>query len=309
MKKVILSGMALVVLFGCCTPMDKWEGEKVVLVVFGQYSPVFEALWKGYWVSYCNVSYHFLETAGLDGEAVMKRIRGIDPDLIFVADGCSLEKVKGVADIPIVYALAPGRHESVSDRPNIIGLPLRTPPWKKLKTIRALMPEVKRIGLVYMESNATIVEKIERTTSGSGVRLLSKRLAKRADFPDALREMEGKIDLFWMIPCVDTFTRSSIDELMDFSARSRTPVFTFSEYYVARGALFSSDVDVVDIGRQCREISLKILAGADPRTLKPVEPEKEVLAVSISTELTMSLDLNQEMVYKMKAYAGRKRWW
>ncbi len=238
----------------------------------------------------------------------MKRIREIDPDLIFVADGLSLEMMKGVADIPIVYALAPGPRQNVIDRPNIIGLPMLTPAWKKFKTIRAVMPGVKRIGLVYMDRSAAIAEKIERATSGSHVRLLSKRLEKRADFPDALREMEGKIDLFWMLPDAEIFSRSAIEELMDYSSRTKTPVFTFTEYWVARGALFSSDVDIADIGRQCREISLKILAGADARTLKPVEPEKEVLAVNLSTLISLSPTIDEEMINEMRAYAGGKRW-
>ncbi|MCP4686496.1 MAG: hypothetical protein GY859_00500, partial [Desulfobacterales bacterium] len=81
------------------------------------------------------------------------------------------------------------------------------------KTIRAVMPGVKRIGLVYMDRAASIAEKIERTTSESHVRLLSKRLGERADFPGALREMGGKIDLFRMLPDADVFTRSSIGSL------------------------------------------------------------------------------------------------
>ncbi len=148
--------------------------------------------------------------------------------------------------------------------------------------------------------------KKKRISSDFGVRILSGGVEKSADFSDALWEVEGKIDLFWMLPDIDIFTPASIEELFKFSFETKTPVFTFADKYVERGALFSSAVDFFYIGEQCAEITEKILAGVDIQSLKPLEPENEILAINLSTALALSVNFNHDMAYKMRSYRGRK---
>ncbi len=303
MKKVIFA-IVLLVLSGCCTPTA--GPDKVVLIMWSGENPVVEAMLKGFWIEPCNRSIKILETNESSAEAVEEKIRKIDPDLIVVGGRDSLEKVKAVADIPILYTLVLTPHEIVADRPNIIGIPVMTTPEKKFETILSFLPDVKTIGLVYGDKTEVVAQIIHRIASGSGVRILSRRLEKRQDFFDALWEME-KTDLFWMLEDIDIFTTAAIKELFDYSFETKTPVFTFSDKWVERGALFSSGIDLFDTGRQCAEITQKILSGVDIQSLKPIEPDKEVLSINMSTAKALSVDFNHEMARKMRSFTGRKR--
>ncbi len=306
MKKVIFV-VLLVVLSGCCTPTG--EPPKVVLVVYHKDEPVFDAMMDVYWISFCNVSKEYLKTDELSAKEVERRIHEIDPDLIFAVGRGGLYKVKGVYHIPILYTFVLAPHMVVADRPNIIGLPVLIPPGRKFETIRSFMPNVKAIGLIYMKETEIRAEKINRIASGSGVRILSERLEKKEDFSEALWRMEGKIDLFWMLPDIHVFTPAAMKELLDYSYKTKTPVFTYSSKWVERGAFFSSEIDLRDIGSQCSDISEKILSGVDVRTLKPLEPRKELMSINIHTAVDLSVDFNHDMSYKMRSYWDTERYW
>jgi putative ABC transport system substrate-binding protein len=71
------------------------------------------------------------------------------PGLILAIGIDALSKVKGFKDIPIVYLMIPDPRSLLSEGENITGVSMRASAEGQLAKLKEMLPEVKRVGLVY----------------------------------------------------------------------------------------------------------------------------------------------------------------
>ncbi len=300
MKKII-AGLWLIVLFGCGFPVR--DQNERVLFVYGVESATYDKMIHGFRRS-CDATITRLFIGEMSKGELEKEIHAIAPNVIVAAGVNSLVDVIGVSDIPIIYAYVIGAHEVLGDIPNIIGVSPIVPPSKRFEIILSVLPDAENIGLLFTENSAFMEKRVRETIAGSDVGLISKMVVDSDGIPGALREMEGKIDLIWMIPAGFIYQNGGLEKLLDFSFKTNTPVFTYTEKYAKAGALLSTSVDPGDIGRQIAMLSEEILAGANIEDMENPEPEKAIITINVRTVEAVSVDIEMAIVNRARLDKG-----
>lgn len=144
----------------------------------------------------------------------------------------------------------------------ITGTSDKLPVGRQLEMIRAILPEAKRIGIMYstseVNSEAAIAE-YKAAAPEFGFEIVESGISSSADVPLAADNLVGKVD------CINNLTDntvvSSLAVILDKAAKKNIPVFGSEVEQVRIGCLASVGLDYVDLGQQTGRIAAKVLRG------------------------------------------------
>jgi len=226
-------------------------------------------------------------------------------DLIFaIATGPVQAAAALTETIPIVFAgvrdpVGAGVAESF-ERPgrNITGTSHWTPVSEQIKLVREIMPDARRIGILYNagELNSVIqVEEARQWAAGYGLTLVERTVVSTNDVRQAAESLVGNVDVIFLP--TDNTVVSALESVLFVAERFRIPVIASDIASAQRGVAAAYGVDEVKLGRQAGEMALRILfEGADPATT-PVETQRVLdLAVNEDAARRMGLTIPPEVV-------------
>jgi len=196
------------------------------------------------------------------GEEDKKNILDSHPEAIVAIGTAAFKKVITITDTPVIYTMVMPSETTPPLNPNISGVSIDISPETYLSTMTALFTKARRIGLIYDPRNTTeFVENAIAAAGSARIELVTKKVNDPSQIPAALKEMQQKIDILWLIPDPTVVTNEIVDYMFRFSFQNNIPIFTFSRKYVEMGAVASLDIDPYDMGEQVASIVNKVLAG------------------------------------------------
>jgi putative ABC transport system substrate-binding protein len=170
---------------------------------------------------------------------------------------------------------------------------MNIPPERYLNELNRILPNVKRVGLVYdPRKTGKYVKRALNAAGAMGIVLTAKEIQGPRDVVSVIQKMKGEIDLFWMLPDSTAITPETVEFLLYFSFENSVPLLAFAEKYVDMGALMSLSIDDADAGRQAGELCRSMLEGGtlnDPPAV--AAPEKAVLTINLKTAKKMSIGI------------------
>lgn len=225
------------------------------------------------------------------GEAdIVKEIRNIRPAAVFAVGTEALSLTGTIRNIPVIFAMVPNPQSAHLGGKNVSGIGMNIPPERYLNELNKVLPNVKRVGLVYdPRKTGKYVKRALDAAGAMGISLTAKEVHGPRDVVSVIQKMKGEIDLFWMLPDSTAITPETVEFLFYFSFENRVPLLAFAEKYVDMGALMSLSIDDTDAGRQAGELCRRMLEGAatnDPPAV--TDPEKAVLTINLRTAKKMS---------------------
>lgn len=228
---------------------------------------------------------------------VTDRINRTGPDIILAIGRDALVKVKSVRDIPVIYLMVLYPRSILSDEENIFGVSMNNSQEQLLNTLTNALPGVKNVGLVYDPAfTGHLVERAREAAGLAGVNLIARKIDHAGEAPMAIRSMEGKIDILWMLPDRTVMKDETVETMFLFSIENKTPVLTFSEKYLDLGALMSIGVDPFDMGRQAGETAQSLLSKKGYEGVKEKDARKEVIIINMKTARKIGITLREEIL-------------
>jgi putative ABC transport system substrate-binding protein len=184
------------------------------------------------------------------------------------------------------------READLRGRRNLTGVFLEFPLETQFSWLRHLMPEARRIGVVFnpAENQATI-EAAGRIAKRMGLELIAREVASPPELPAALESLANRADVLWGISDTVVVTPQTARNLLLFSFRNRIPFIGLSTAWVKAGAFYALDRDYRDIGRQCAELAAKVLAGAEAGSLAPAPPRRVTYSLNLKTAEQMKMQV------------------
>ena len=189
--------------------------------------------------------------------------------------------------IPVVFAnvlnpRASGLIKDFSSPPDLIsGASLDIYPREKLKVLKSLLPDAKRIGILYHSpSLEPLIHEIQAEAEDNGFSVQAIKLKDLGQMPEALEDLISKIDVFWMVADTDIFNPQSTRYILLQTLRSRIPFIGLSPSYVKAGALFCLYWDSVDIGEQAAALVPKIAGDHLPAPVPVTRPRRTTLHIN-----------------------------
>lgn len=228
-------------------------------------------------------------------ESIMLQIGVEKPEVVFAigSDAAKLAKER-ITKIPVVFAMVLQPHPLAGD--NVTGVALDIPGRLKLERIRAVLPNARRVGVVYSPASVALYRDVDQGCRALGLQAVGKDIGSGKDLPEAFGGMAEQIDLFLMLPDAGIFFPNSIEFLLKEALKSKVPVVGLAASYTRGGALLSFDADYRDVGRQAGEMAVRIIDGELPRNMEPLRPRKIRISVNLVVAERLGITIDPQVL-------------
>jgi len=296
---VVKNFFILLLFFLILRPGLAQAGQEIVAVQSVRVAPYEEAL-KGFKRA-CNANITQVVISELEGVDVAQRINKISPDLVLAIGMNALSKVKGIDDIPVVYLMILDPQSVLSNHRHITGVSMNIPQEKQLVLLREALPEVETVGLLYSPERMGNFVKRARLAAGKiGITLIAREISSSKEVPSSIKQLKGKIDVFWMIPDIAVCSPEAIEFFLLFFLENNIPVLTFSEKYVEIGAFMSLGIDAFDMGSQAGEMAKEILSKKGEMYIKQVGARKAIITINLKIARKLGAAINEKIIRKAR---------
>ena len=186
---------------------------------------------------------------------------------------------------PIAANLALSATEAME---GITGVSDMLPVEEQLKLIREMLPEAKKIGILYTTSEANSVSTIEsykEKVGEYGFELVDMGITNAAEIPQAVDLLVSQVD------CISNMTDNTVvanlPVLLEKANAANIPVFGSEEEQVGNGCIASAGIDYIDLGKKAGIMAARVLKGEDIKTI-PYETLTES-KITINTDAAASI--------------------
>ena len=213
-----------------------------------------------------------------DAEAGRKyaaRIRASGADLVLaVGSKAAIAARLELFDIPIIHSMVlhPAKYDLKA--PNIAGVASTLPIGQQLTHLRAVLPNLKRIGYLYdPDKTPPFSSDAANQARQLGITFIDRQVRTEEQVPMALRELLSEVDALWLTSDSTVLTEESFSFLLSAAFERHVPVIGFDPEFVRKGALMSFWIDSTDVGRGAAHLAQSILAGTSGPSSKMFLPK------------------------------------
>ncbi|MFO7254639.1 MULTISPECIES: ABC transporter substrate-binding protein [Limnochorda] len=226
------------------------------------------------------------------------------PDLILaIATPTAQAMAQATSTIPILITAvtdpeAAGLVER-NERPgtNVTGTSDLNPVDLQLALVPKLVPDARRVGIVYNAGEANSVVQVEwarRVAAELGLTLVEATVATSSEVLQAAQSLVGRVDALY-VPTDNTVV-SALEAVVQVAEAARLPLVVGEPDSVARGGLITVGIDYYQLGRQTADIADRVLKGANPAEL-PIEYQTNPrLVVNPQAAARMGVQLPEELL-------------
>lgn len=136
-----------------------------------------------------------------------------------------------------------------------------------LEAYLRVFPDVKGIGIIYSDAQKEkAIHKLEKIATAKKIKVIKARVPSVKEFPQALRDMKGRVDTFWVLDDPLFSLKEAWYYFVLFSLRNHIKTVVFTEKALASGGLFYyTDKKEVMINKKILEVlGLKVSEKAGP---------------------------------------------
>ncbi len=202
-----------------------------------------------------------------------------------------------VSNKPIVFSmvLSPAKQKVL--KANVTGVALDVPVKQSLETIKEIIPNAKSIGIIYDPTYSQSIATEAKSVAGNyGLSVVATSVSASPDVVKAIKDMVGKIQVFWLILDPTVATKDTIPFIMNQCQQGSVAVFGFASFLVKVGAIASPVLDYEDIGRQSGAMAGDILAKGGTGELPPLAyPRNLNLAINSKTAGALGIKISSDV--------------
>ncbi len=184
---------------------------------------------------------------------------------------------------------------------NVTGTSDMSPIGKHLELIKSIMPNVKKIGVLYNPGEAnsiTLIEMLEKEAPALGLKIVKAGANNSGAVLSSARSLIGKADAIY-VPTDNTIV-SAFEAVVKVGIDGQTPVFAGDTDSVKRGAAAALGFNYYDVGRQTGQLVAKIFDGANPGDLSVEFPNILELFVNPTSAKKMGLTIPASVISSAK---------
>ena len=172
------------------------------------------------------------------------------------------------ADIPVIYTAitdpiaAELANADGTPAGNATGTSDKLPVEKQLEMIRTILPDAKKIGILYCTSEVNSISAIEEYKAAApdyGFEIVESGVSVAADIPLAADNLLEKVDCLNNL--TDNTVVSSLPLVLDKAAKKKIPVFGSEIEQVRIGCLATVGLDYYELGIQTGKMAAQVLKG------------------------------------------------
>jgi putative tryptophan/tyrosine transport system substrate-binding protein len=226
-------------------------------------------------------------------------------DLIFAFSTMAALTAKSVSagsGIPVIFSIAglEGNNLVANVREpggNITGVrsPVTELPVKNFEVMLELLPRMRRVLAPYAAHYPAVIPGLEalRSAAGSaGITVVELPVATLEELKSYLKARDAAADIgmdaILCLPETLVQTPEGFALLSEFAARHKVPIGGLIPWEIRQGAVYTSGIDMREMGRLAAPLADKVLRGTKAGTIPVVSPE---LHLRINYKLALELGI------------------
>lgn len=177
--------------------------------------------------------------------------------------------VNNIKDKPIFFSAITNPESAGVLVENVTGVSDRSPVKKQVELIEELLPEAKKIGIVYNTSEQNsfyLTDEFKREAEKNGYVVLIKGITNVNEIASALDTILPEIDALYTT--IDNTIASTYPLIIDKAKKANKPVIGATKSYVDQGALASEGISDYKVGYQTGKMVVRYLKGEDIKNMK-----------------------------------------
>lgn len=200
-----------------------------------------------------------------------KLVSGGNNILVGITTPATLALANNTKETPIImggitYPVEAGLIASES-KPgnNITGVSDRTPIKQQLEIMKQVLPNMKKVGILYTSSEDNSVkqaEEAEKYAKELGLEVKVSTIANTNDIQQVTESLASQVDAIF-VP-IDNTIASAMATVVQVTDAVKVPVFPSADTMVADGGVLGVGVDQYQIGVETAKVVVKVLKGAKP---------------------------------------------
>ncbi|MDF2607579.1 MAG: putative extracellular substrate-binding protein [Bacillales bacterium] len=175
-----------------------------------------------------------------------------------------------------------------SSETNVTGTTNSTPITNRLDLIKKLVPNAKKVGILYSTSEINAQVQVDAATKAApdfGFEIVTAGVTNANEIPQAMNSLVGKIDALF-VP-TDNLVVSSMPIIADICLKKKIPIIGSDKGISDKGALAITGVDYYKLGKQTAEIAVEIINGKKPQDIE--------IGISKDLQLIVNTDVAKEL--------------
>ena len=237
-------------------------------------------------------------------EIVIQRILMGNPDLVLtIGPQATILVNQKIRTVPVIFSMILDYREIKN--PNSTGVYLDVSVKTKLEYIKMILPDVKRIGVIYSSKSISTYNKILEECDKMKYQLISRKVSSCKEFKSAFQKINGKIDTFLMVPDTKVYFDQSVKYLLLEGIRRKLPVIGLSSAYTKAGAFASLENNYFESGKQTGAMSLRIIHGTKPSRITPANPEHVNFSINLLVAARLGISIPSHIIEKSSEVFGK----
>lgn len=279
------------------------DKEPLVVVLSSSQSEPYQQVVDGFWQ---QLHHQYQETKGYTyflgpdlrkNRELMAEIDSREPDLLFTLGSMATKEVQAAYPNKPLVATMVLDEQLLSQGKQTTGVTLRFPAKVHLDGLRRILPDVRRIYLLYNPAeNAAMFKEFEKEAKPMGLEIHGLAVESVAQLPAALKSVGRQADMLLGLADQTVYSSKTAKAVLLSTFRDRIPFAGLSRSWVKAGALYALERDYADLGRQCAEMVCQILDGTKVADVVPVSPERVLYVINMKTAKHLRVIINPSLV-------------
>lgn len=243
--------------------------------------------------------------------AIAQNFKAQNVDLVVAITTPSAETVVqefAGTDTPVIYTAvtAPLAYDIIvsTDDPslngNVTGVSDLIDVENDLRLLKALGPEIRRVGLIYNAGEANAEELKDQTLAaapGVGVEIVLAVATTTAEVQLAAQSLVDRVDAFFVT--TDNTVVSAIDSVVAVAEASGIPFLVADPTSLPFGPVIAAGFDYYALGVATSTVVKQVLDGTPPSEILPIaysDVEPEQVWLNLDAAVKINLVLSQELI-------------
>ncbi|QEK10932.1 ABC transporter substrate-binding protein [Crassaminicella thermophila] len=190
---------------------------------------------------------------------------------------------------------------------NVTGTSDMAPIKKQFALLKKLVPNAKRVGILYntSETNSEIqIQRAKEIAPEFELEITTTGVTSVNEVPQALSELLGKIDVLYTP--TDNLVASAMPLVASECMKKHIPIIGAERAHVENGALATEGIDYYKLGFQTGLVAVEVINGKNPKDIPIATLENTKLVVNMDTAKGLKIDLPKDVKEQAELLGGDK---
>lgn len=238
-----------------------------------------------------------------EANLVADELLNLKPKVIVSISTPSTKSVfdKNQAQVPHVYSFVsfPEKIGITKNAKNTTGLSDGVDFELNFKLIKEILPEIKKLGMVYSDEPNALVSKDEmlKLCKENGIELIAQAISKEDEIKQACQNIvNSKVDAIFI--GADGVVVNQINAMIDVANSSKTPIFTTDEASVEAGAFAALSVNYDKFGQETAKLVDRVIKNHSANDIEPTMYYGTEIVINLNTASKINIQVPETVTKK-----------